>query len=295
MPKDIVRTALWRIETAGEQPLSVAEIAKAAGVSVFHLTRSFAAITGIPPARYLRMRRLTQAAHRLARGGEPIVEIALGAGYGSQEAFTRAFSTAFGVTPAAVGRGAPIPPHLLQESITMPNTDNTTRLTPPRFETMEARQIIGLSTRYSFETNGGIPAQWVEFFTRAEAAGLPLTGESFGVCHDMAEDGTFGYLAGVEAQGRLAPEGFARVTIPDGCFAVFTHRGPAATLRDTVGAIWNSYLPQAAFRITGAPDFELYPAGYDPTDPKGRVEIWVPVEMAEREPASVSAVTPAAR
>lgn len=71
MPKGIVRTALWWIETAGEQPLSVAEIAETAGVSVFHLTRSFAAITGIPPARYLRMRRLTQAAHRLARGGEP--------------------------------------------------------------------------------------------------------------------------------------------------------------------------------------------------------------------------------
>jgi AraC family transcriptional regulator len=279
MPKDIVRTALWWIETSGDRPITVAEIAEAAGVSVFHLTRSFAAITGIPPARYLRMRRLTQAAHRLARGGEPIVEIALGAGYGSQEAFTRAFTTAFGVTPAAVARGAPIPPRLLQESITMPETETNPPLMPPRFETTEARQIVGLSARYNFETNGAIPAQWVEFFTRAEAAGLPLTAESFGVCHDMAEDGTFAYLAGVEAQGRVTPEGFARITIPTGRYAVFTHRGPAATLRDTVGAIWNSYLPQAYFKITGKPDFELYPAGYDPTDPEGRVEIWVPVEM----------------
>lgn len=289
MPKDTVRTALWWIETAGEQPLSVAEIAGAAGVSVFHPTRSFAAVTGIPPARYLRMRRLTQAAHRLARGGEPIVEIALGAGYGSQEAFTRAFTTAFGLTPAAVGRGATIPPHHLQESITMPNTDAIPSLTPPRLETMNAREIIGLSAHYSFETNGGIPAQWVEFFNRAEAAGLPLTGESFGVCHDMAEDGTFGYLAGVEAQGRLTPDGFARVTIAEGRVAVFTHRGPAASLRDTVGAIWNSYIPQAAFKITGAPDFELYPAGCDPTDPEGHVEIWVPVAISDSDMTAVSA------
>jgi AraC family transcriptional regulator len=286
MPKGIVRTALWWIETSGDRPITVAEIAEGAGVSVFHLTRSFAAITGIPPARYLRMRRLTQAAHRLARGGEPIVEVALGAGYGSQEAFTRAFTTAFGVTPAAAGRGVPIPPYLLQESITMPETETNPPLMPPRFETTEARQIIGLSARYSFETNGAIPAQWVEFCTRAEAAGLPLTAESFGVCHDMAEDGTFAYLAGVEAKGRALPEGSARITIPAGRYAVFTHRGPAATLRDTVGAIWSSYLPQAEFKTTGKPDFELYPAGYDPTDPEGRVELWVPVEMAECAPAA---------
>lgn len=286
MPKDIVRTALWWIETSGDRPITVAEIAEAAGVSVFYLTRSFAAVTGIPPARYLRMRRLTQAAYRLARGDEPIVEVALGAGYGSQEAFTRAFTTAFGVTPAAVGRGVPIPPHLLQESITMPEAKTIPPLMPPRFETTEARQIVGLSARYSFETNGAIPSQWVEFCTRAEAAGLPLTGDSFGVCHDMAEDGTFAYLAGVETQRRALPAGFSRIAIPAGRYAVFTHRGPAATLRDTVGAIWSSYLPQAEFKITGAPDFELYPAGYDPTDPEGLVEIWVPLEMAGREPAA---------
>ena len=288
MPKDIVRTALWWIETAGERPLTVAEIANAAGVSVFHLTRSFAAVTGIPPARYLRMRRLTRAARRLAQGDGPIVEIALSTGYGSQEAFTRAFAIAFGVTPAAVGRGAQIPRNLLQESITMPETDTHPPLTPPRFETMEARQIVGLTARYSFETNGGIPSQWVDFITRAETAGLPLSGQSFGACHDMAEDGTISYLAGVEATGGKVPAGFERITIPAGRYAVFTHHGPAATLRDTVAAIWNSYLPQADFRTTGAPDFELYPAGYDPTDPNGRVEVWVPVAMSEGDPAATA-------
>ncbi len=52
---NIVKVTLGRIQAADERPLSVAEIAKwpAAGVSVFHLTHSFAAITGKLPARDL--------------------------------------------------------------------------------------------------------------------------------------------------------------------------------------------------------------------------------------------------
>jgi len=50
---NIVKVTLGRIQAADERPLSVAEIAKAAGVSVFHLTHNFAAITSKLPARYL--------------------------------------------------------------------------------------------------------------------------------------------------------------------------------------------------------------------------------------------------
>ncbi|KAA5803578.1 AraC family transcriptional regulator [Alkalicaulis satelles] len=281
MKRSLLARILWQIESAGEKKLRVSDIAKENGISVFHLTRVFTIKTGSSPARFLRMRRLTQAAYRLTGTDKSIVEIALRAGYGSQEAFTRAFSAAFAVTPAAVGKGAAIPKHLIQESITLPNTETYTPLMPPRFELIKARRIVGLSARYSFETNGAIPAQWVEFITRAEAEGLTLAGQSFGVCHGMTEDGTFSYLAGVEADTHTIPKGFSCVTIQEGRYAVFTHFGSAATLRDTVEVIWNRYLPQARFQNTGAPDFELYPAEYNPTDPKGKVEIWIPIVDVE--------------
>jgi transcriptional regulator GlxA family with amidase domain len=50
---NIVKVTLGRIQAADERPLSVTEIAKAAAVSVFHLTHSFAEITGKLPARDL--------------------------------------------------------------------------------------------------------------------------------------------------------------------------------------------------------------------------------------------------
>lgn len=277
MHKDIVATALWHMESAGDSALKITDVAAMTGVSVFHLTRAFADATGISPARYLRLRRLTRAVGLLEDGDTSIVEVALGAGYASQEAFTRAFAATFGVTPAAARRGAQIPRTIMQESITMSTDGQNALLSPPRYETVAERRIVGLSARYSFETNGGIPSQWVAFLAEADAHDLPLSGQSFGVCFDASEDGAFSYLAGVESTTRRIPMGFGSVVIPAGRYAVFTHHGPAATLRHTVAAIWGRYLPNAAIQTAGGPDFELYPAGYDPAAPGSKVEIWIPI------------------
>ena len=70
--------ALWYIETHADQPLALADIAAAAGLSPFHLSRLFQARTGTSVVRYLRGRRLTAAAQRLANGAGDILQVALG-------------------------------------------------------------------------------------------------------------------------------------------------------------------------------------------------------------------------
>ena len=52
--------------------------------------------------RYVRGRRLTEAAKALSNGAPDILSVALDAGYGSHEAFTRAFRDEFGVTPETI-------------------------------------------------------------------------------------------------------------------------------------------------------------------------------------------------
>lgn len=94
--------ALWYIETHADQPLALADIAAAAGLSPFHLSRLFQARTGTSVVRYLRGRRLTAAAQQLANGAGDILQVALGAGYTTHAAFTRAFSEQFGQTPERV-------------------------------------------------------------------------------------------------------------------------------------------------------------------------------------------------
>ncbi len=58
--------ALWFIEGHLADALTLDEIAAVAGISRFHLVRAFAAATGLPVMRYVRARRLTEAARALA-------------------------------------------------------------------------------------------------------------------------------------------------------------------------------------------------------------------------------------
>src|ERR1700758_3102148 len=126
--------ALWYIESHLGRRLSLDEIAAVAGVSRFHMVRSFAAATGFSVMRYVRVRRLSEAARELARGAPDILTLALDADYGSHEAFTRAFRDHFGITPEEV-RAATCLDHLkLQEPILMDSSMLDT-LSPPRFET----------------------------------------------------------------------------------------------------------------------------------------------------------------
>ena len=99
---DTVGKAIWFIETHFSGDISLDDVAKAAGVSRFCVVRAFSFATGRSVMGYVRGRRLTEAARSLANGAPDILTVALDAGYGSHEAFTRAFRDQFGLTPETV-------------------------------------------------------------------------------------------------------------------------------------------------------------------------------------------------
>ncbi|WP_306226359.1 helix-turn-helix transcriptional regulator [Bosea beijingensis] len=96
---DPVKAAIWCIESRFTAELTLDEIAEVSGVSRFHLSRAFGVATGRSVMRYVRERRLSEAARQLANGAPDILSVALDWGYGSHEAFTRAFREQFGITP----------------------------------------------------------------------------------------------------------------------------------------------------------------------------------------------------
>lgn len=77
------------------------ELARRVGLSRFHLDRVVAAAAGEPPGRMRRRVLLERAAYRLLTTTWSILDVAVEAGYGTHESFTRAFSRAYGVAPAA--------------------------------------------------------------------------------------------------------------------------------------------------------------------------------------------------
>lgn len=99
-----VAAAVACIDARLDQPLSVAEVAQAAGLSPSHLQAEFRRLLGCGVAEYLRRPRLDRAAALLAGSDMPIVEVALACGYADQTALTRALRKERGVTPAALRR-----------------------------------------------------------------------------------------------------------------------------------------------------------------------------------------------
>jgi len=76
------------------------DLAARVHLSRFHLDRVVAAMAGEPPASLRRRVLLERAAYRLDTTDQTVLEVALGAGYASHEAFTRAFARAYGVSPS---------------------------------------------------------------------------------------------------------------------------------------------------------------------------------------------------
>jgi AraC family transcriptional regulator len=270
--------ALWYIESHLASELTLDEIAAIAGISRFHMVRAFAAATGLSVMRYVRARRLSEAARSLANGAPDILTVALDADYGSHEAFTRAFRDHFGVTPETVRSSAHFDNLQLQEPITMDSTviDN---LQPPRFATGKPLLIAGLGERYTWESGAAIPGQWQRF--RQAEPGIPgrIGKVAYGVCCNGDDAGNFDYIAGVEvADFSDLPREFSRVRIPEARYAVFSHRDHISTIRRTVNTIWNHWLPASSLRAADAPNFERYGENFDPLTGKGGFEIRVPIK-----------------
>jgi AraC family transcriptional regulator len=270
--------ALWFIESHLAEALTLDDIAAIGEVSRFHMVRAFAAATGLSVMRYVRARRLSEAARALANGAPDILALALEADYGSHEAFTRAFRDHFGVTPEAVRGLRRLDNLRLQEPILMDST-RTDNLQTPRFETGRPLLVAGIGERYNFENNGGIPGQWHRF--HQEVANFPgrIGPVAYGVCCNGDDAGNFDYVAGVEvADFSGLPREFARVRIPAAKYAVFTHSDHISTIRRTVNTIWNHWLPASGLKVADAPNFERYDANFDSLTGNGGLEIWVPVK-----------------
>ncbi|TWU60707.1 Arabinose operon regulatory protein [Rubripirellula tenax] len=85
-------------------PLSVAEIAKAVGLSSSQLNRRFRTKFQIPPSEYLQRVRIHQASRLLTETDAPISEVALDTGFFDQAHLTRTFRRWMGMTPTEFRR-----------------------------------------------------------------------------------------------------------------------------------------------------------------------------------------------
>ncbi|KOX16041.1 AraC family transcriptional regulator [Saccharothrix sp. NRRL B-16348] len=105
-PHGAVAAAVSHVEANLAGPLTVPDVAAAAGVSHNHLTRLFHAETGHTVVAYIRRRRLERARHLLRESTLPIPAVAAAVGFDDLQAFNKACRRELGASPRAVRAGA---------------------------------------------------------------------------------------------------------------------------------------------------------------------------------------------
>lgn len=275
------------IERNLDVDLELELVARHARVSQWYFQRIFKGLTGETLKAYIRARRLAHALSRLATSDAPILEIALGSGFESHAAFTRAFRTTFGITPA--GYRAMRNPNLLARK---PPIDEgyirhlraNLSLEPEIIE-LPRRTVVGLETSFfgvaSEKNNLGekLPLLWDAFLARLGEVPSADPKVCYGVVRAAPRSERLDYLACVEVGKRgEIPKGMVLTTLPAATYARFTHRGFPKDLNTTVDYIYGNWLLRSGRRHTYGPDLESYGADYAPSSKDSIIRYAIPIE-----------------
>ncbi|MGO8420664.1 helix-turn-helix transcriptional regulator [Rhizobium ruizarguesonis] len=92
------------IEDHLDTPLSLAELAALAGLSLSHLKTQFRNSFGVPPHQYVLHRRVVRAEALIRNSGMPLSQIALEAGFAHQSHMANSMKRLLGVSPGTIAR-----------------------------------------------------------------------------------------------------------------------------------------------------------------------------------------------
>ncbi|RQP09560.1 MAG: AraC family transcriptional regulator [Microbacteriaceae bacterium] len=275
------------VEAHLSDELDVGALAASFGTTEYHLRRMFASLAGMPLSEYVRRRRMTVAAADVI-AGDPLLEVAVRFGYGSAEAFGRAFRAVHGAGPADVrANGGPLrsQPQLALQLTVHGETPLETRIVDrPAF------RLVGHAARVPLVHRGANPriAAHIASLPAHEHARLKALGDtephgllqvSADVDPDYAEGSELTYLHGVAQDvASKAPDDLDVIEVPAGAWAVFRASGPyPAALQDTYAASAREWFPSNPWRLRAGPSIV---AVLDRADDfsSATTELWLPIE-----------------
>ncbi|MDQ0657704.1 AraC-like DNA-binding protein [Paenibacillus sp. W2I17] len=95
-----LQVAIQYMEDHLLENMTMEQIAAQAHISPFHFQRTFALLTDVTVAEYIKRRRLTLAAHELLQSDHKIIDLAFKYGYDTPESFSKAFRRQHGIAPS---------------------------------------------------------------------------------------------------------------------------------------------------------------------------------------------------
>ena len=234
--------------------LDVERLASVANFSPFHFHRIYREATGETVADTVRRLRLHRAAVELLRDDAPLERVARRAGYGTLAAFSRAFSSDYGVPPGTYRlRGRLLPPS--------PKRDTDSGVTyAVEIAPFKGVHLAAITHHGDYQTIGSAFEKVYAWATARNLAGL--TTRSIGIYYHDPLTTPLKELrseAGLVVSGKTALDGeFHSVEIPPLLCASVLHKGPYAELEAPYRYLFRDWLPQSGRDPADHPCFEEY-------------------------------------
>lgn len=277
------------VEAHLDDDIDAASLAAALGTTEYHLRRMFSSLAGMPLSEYIRRRRMSVAAADVL-GDDDLLGIAVRYGYGSTEAFGRAFRSVHGVGPSDVRRdGGPL---RTQPQIRFRLTVEGNITMDTRIADRPAFRLVGHAARVPLIHEGVNPHIQSHIaslppaeHSRLKALSNTEPGGLLQVSADVDADYTEGteltYLHGVAISDETEPpDGLDVIEVLAGSWAVFRTEGeyPGA-LQAAWAATATDWFPSNPWRLRPGPSIV---AVLDRADDfsTATCELWLPVERA---------------
>lgn len=278
--------------------LDIFALAQVANFSPYHFHRVFSAWLGESVGDYLWRRRLEVGALRLmAQPRSRVLDVALSVGFGSSEAFARAFRRRFECSPSMWRR------LMANKCANRPGSDqrnsnlgtasrifltnhllssDTCRESGMNVNVVERKDTTVAYIRHLGPYGESIPRFWLErYLPWSVQHNLPEGHARYGISHDspcVTEPARCRYDACAEI-----PQGFAgdalKQVIPGGKYAVLYFKGNVAQVGEAWASLLRDWLPSSGFQLDSRPCFEYYPEGaiFDVLTGNVECEITIPV------------------
>ncbi len=258
-----------------DEKLDLATLAGVAHFSPFHFHHLFQALMREQLGDYIRRRRLEMAAVRLlSQQRVPILSIALGVGFGSAEAFTRAFRARFGCSPTQWRNRkrdqAARKPRQAANRAQGKHGDSRKQEIAMNVKLIDREPTPVAYLRYTGPYGPKISQFWMRKVAPWMEANNFFGRDRFGISLDdptVTSPAQCRYDACVaSAEDEVLAGDPGRKVIPGGKYACLAYEGTGAD----IGAAWDSllrdWLPRSGLQLDARPFFEHYPVDgrYDP-------------------------------
>ncbi|MGW9112677.1 AraC family transcriptional regulator [Microbacterium sp. NPDC055683] len=270
--------------------VDVARAARTAGTTEYHLRRMFSSLAGMPLSEYVRRRRMTAAASEVMAGDDDLLSVAIRFGYGSAEAFGRAFRAVHGIdASAARADGGPL---RMQSPLRFRLTVEGSVPMDARIIDRPALRLAGHAARVPLIHRGANPhiQEFVTSLPPSAHTRLKELADSeprgiLQVTDDIdpaAEEGaSLSYLHGVAVSERVVvPDDLDVIEVPAGAWAVFRSEGAHPDALQTMWAATAAeWFPSNPWRLRPGPSI-VATLQHSADFRTATCELWLPVERA---------------